>query len=39
MLAQLARGTKDSYDDDAQHDYYTLLLLYPGAGVWMSESK
>jgi hypothetical protein len=27
MLAQLAAVQKISYDDDVQHDHYTLLLL------------
>jgi hypothetical protein len=39
MLAQLAAVQKISYDDDAQLNHHTLLLLYPSAGAWMSESK
>jgi hypothetical protein len=39
MLARLAAVQKINYDDDAQYDYHTLLLLYASAGAWMSESK
>jgi hypothetical protein len=39
MLAQLAAVQKISYDDNAQYDLRTLLLLYPGVGAWMNESK
>ena len=28
--SQAGRGTKISYDDDAQHDHHLLLLLYAG---------
>jgi len=38
MLVELAAVKKTWYDDDAQHDLDSLLLLlYPREGVWMSE--